>query len=89
MNNNQLGEDGLARELLQIEESEQTEITNYEDDPHIFSSLQEYIFSIIGLAVGYGSFWRFPFLIYKNGGGVFLVPYLIAMVVVGIPLLYL
>ena len=44
--------------------------------------------SIIGIAVGFGSFWRFPYLIYKNGGGAFLIPYLIAMVLVGMPLLY-
>lgn len=45
--------------------------------------------SLVGLAVGYGSFWRFPSLMYKNGGGVFLIPYLISMILIGIPLLYL
>jgi SNF family Na+-dependent transporter len=49
----------------------------------------EYIFSIVGLTVGFGSFWRFPYLIYKNGGGVFLVPYFVSIIVVGVPLLYL
>jgi SNF family Na+-dependent transporter len=44
---------------------------------------------VVGLTVGFGSFWRFPFLIYKNGGGVFLIPYIISMVIVGVPLLYL
>jgi SNF family Na+-dependent transporter len=41
------------------------------------------------MTAGFGSFWRFPYLIYKNGGGVFFIPYLISMIVVGIPLLYL
>ncbi len=41
------------------------------------------------MTVGFGSFWRFPYLIYKNGGGVFFIPYLISLVVVGVPLLYL
>jgi len=48
-----------------------------------------FIYAAIGSAVGLGNIWRFPFLAEKFGGGAFLVPYLIALFVAGIPLLIL
>ena len=48
----------------------------------------QYILSNFGLATGYGSIWRLPFLIFKNGGGVFLIPYFIIFATVAIPIFY-
>ncbi|KMQ82597.1 sodium- and chloride-dependent gaba transporter 1 [Lasius niger] len=51
-----------------------------------WSSKVEFILSVVGLAIGLGNLWRFPFLCYKNGGGAFMVPYFIALALVGIPM---
>ncbi len=48
-----------------------------------------FLFAAIGSAVGLGNLWRFPYLTYEYGGGAFLLPYLIALFVLGIPLLLL
>lgn len=48
-----------------------------------------FILSAIGSAVGLGNIWRFPGVAYENGGGAFILPYLVALLTAGIPILYL
>jgi len=52
-----------------------------------WASRSTFILAAIGSAVGLGNAWRFPGLAAKHGGGAFLLVYLIAMLVMGIPLL--
>lgn len=48
-----------------------------------------YIWSLIGSAVGFANILSFSALCYRNGGGAFLIPYIIAHLVVGLPMLFL
>jgi NSS family neurotransmitter:Na+ symporter len=44
---------------------------------------------MIGLTIGIGNIWRFSYVLYYNGGGSFFIPYVIAILVMGIPFLIL
>lgn len=54
-----------------------------------WSSRLGFILAAIGAAVGLGNIWRFPAVVGQNGGGAYLVPYLIAAFAFAIPLLIL
>lgn len=54
-----------------------------------FSTRSVFILAAIGSAVGLGNIWRFPYVAYENGGGAFMIPYLVALLTAGIPFLYL
>lgn len=45
--------------------------------------------SCIQTSVGLGNIWRFPFTAYENGGGAFLIPYIIVLFIIGKPMYYL
>lgn len=49
----------------------------------------EFLMSCISMSVGLGNLWRFPFVAHQNGGGAFLIPYLIILVIVGKPMYYM
>lgn len=54
-----------------------------------WSSSIGFILASIGSAVGIGNIWRFPYTVGENGGGAFLIPYLIAIFLFGLPLMIL
>ncbi len=47
-----------------------------------------YVFSI-GLSLGVGTVWGFPYVSYSHGGGAFLFAYVITLFLVGLPLLFM
>ncbi|CAN8028106.1 unnamed protein product, partial [Ixodes persulcatus] len=49
----------------------------------------DFFLSCMGLSVGIGNLWRFPYLVFENGGGAFLLVYMIVLLLVGKPLYYL
>ncbi|MEL6666873.1 MAG: sodium-dependent transporter, partial [Pseudomonadota bacterium] len=46
-----------------------------------------FIMAAVGSSVGLGNFWRFPYTAGENGGGAFIIIYLLCVMLVGLPLL--
>ncbi|MDO5751134.1 MAG: sodium-dependent transporter [Rothia sp. (in: high G+C Gram-positive bacteria)] len=53
-----------------------------------FSSRKVFLLAAIGSAVGLGNIWRFPYVTYENGGGAFILPYIVALLTAGLPILF-
>lgn len=55
----------------------------------VFNSRFGYIMAAAGFSIGLGNIWRFPYLVGTNGGGAFVLMYLIICILIGIPLFYM
>ena len=58
-------------------------------DKNEWGSNLSFLLAMIGSAVGLGNIWRYPYVLYSNGGGAFFIPYIVAILIMGIPFLIL
>ncbi|XP_053376578.1 sodium- and chloride-dependent glycine transporter 2-like [Mercenaria mercenaria] len=54
-----------------------------------FTSTFSTYMTLLGYSIGMSDFWRFPFLAYRNGGGAFLIPFIVMIILCGFPLYFL
>lgn len=69
--------------------SDDSDIDNLKPRKQHWANKMQFVLACIGYSVGLGNVWRFPYLCYKSGGGVFLVPYFIILLFCGIPMLFM
>ncbi|XP_061737458.1 sodium-dependent neutral amino acid transporter B(0)AT1-like [Nerophis ophidion] len=71
--------------LIELEKLEKEEV----GDRPKWDNKAQYLLTCVGFCVGLGNVWRFPYLCQSHGGGAFMIPFLILLVLEGIPLLHL
>uniref|UniRef100_A0AAQ5Z3V8 Transporter n=1 Tax=Amphiprion ocellaris TaxID=80972 RepID=A0AAQ5Z3V8_AMPOC len=83
-----LSNPGLDDRILSHQQLDKLEEDEAGDRPK-WDNKAQYMLSCVGFCVGLGNVWRFPYLCQSHGGGAFMIPFLILLVLEGIPLLHL
>ncbi|XP_063041162.1 sodium-dependent neutral amino acid transporter B(0)AT1-like [Engraulis encrasicolus] len=79
---------GLDQRIPSHADLERLEVEEADSRPK-WDNKTQYMLTCVGFCVGLGNVWRFPYLCQSHGGGAFMIPFLILLVLEGIPLLHL
>ncbi len=52
-----------------------------------WSNWPTFILAVAGSAVGLGNIWKFPYITGENGGGAFVIVYLVCIAAIGVPIM--
>jgi len=86
--NIEVNEDIETKKSTMITDTEELMIMKLPSPPRdLWTNKIEFLLSVIGYVVDLGNVWRFPYMCYENGGGAFLIPYMIFLCFIGIPML--
>ena len=97
-----LAPDGTRREAFELKEldltgghhikvveiPEEIPTTNQRDNEPMRHKF-DFIIAAMGYSIGLGNVWRFPYKVYTNGGGSFLIPYFTVLVLLGLPIFFM
>ncbi|XP_061681830.1 sodium-dependent neutral amino acid transporter B(0)AT1-like [Syngnathoides biaculeatus] len=80
---------GLELRISNLQDLDRMEKEGADSGGPKWDNKAQYILTCVGFCIGLGNVWRFPYLCQNHGGGAFLIPYLILLVLEGMPLLLL
>ena len=75
-----------AEQSFRTTEEARHENANVGTYHRVWKSDTAFIVSTAAAAIGLGNFWRFPYLLGEQGGGAFLIAYLVCLLVVALPI---
>ncbi|KAJ4937348.1 hypothetical protein JOQ06_001912 [Pogonophryne albipinna] len=81
--------ENLKNKIRMKDENNQNHAPSYSAKRGQWANKREFILSVSGQIIGLGNVWRFPYLCFKNGGGAFLIPYVVFLFTCGIPIFFL